>query len=186
MKDHQLPKTQDILRKSRTEIEDWFYANRDELRLSTNWWVGLAYGASHNAFHEEQSEEEKFNWARLAVDVYHHANNLNDGKCSACIESAMSIHVRLINEYGTRPNDDLLDLQILVRWFQESLKLTFEQVEEISQRSIQSLWENDIDMLIEARRTKVRLGLLSHLLEPYRSALGEPILSWLKIGPSLP
>jgi hypothetical protein len=187
--EHQLPSVETILGKGLAEARDWLASvNSSELYSHVNWWLGFAYSASLKAFFpiDDQVVGERFEWARIAITAYENVDKFKAGGCRDCVEKAMALRVRLINLIGARADENLLDLQVIENWFINNLKLSLEQVAQISQLALKTLWDDHREMFAEARQTKERLGIVSHLDDIYINRLSETTRNWLKVKHLLP
>jgi hypothetical protein len=101
--------------------------------------------------------------------------------------SAMTLRVYLIDNFGDLKGNYVLDSQIIINWFYNSLDLTFDEVLEES-----SLWNNlnheekilrlktSPDNMIKIMRIKNRLVVIDSLQKTEKIELNDDLKLWLK------
>jgi hypothetical protein len=148
----------------------------------SNWWTGLAYILASRS---QSIEPWDLDWAKIAVVFYEHLKN------PTLIESSMAFRLNLIQKFGVQEQEDLLNPQIIVQWFERSVQLLPEDALQISQQ-----WKTDLadgdpyahvsnDNLLEIRTIKNKLNIVKELLSISTFQPTANILHWLEIQQQL-
>jgi hypothetical protein len=130
-------------------------------------WLGLAYGAAHNASEAYERDDAALglSWTRCAVALYDALASDPVAPDSFGV-SGMYARVRAIEAIGSRVDDPLLDPDPIVRWMRSSLVVPIEEALARSARFREQLSSGSEPSLDDARmlrRIKNRLGVLRQL-----------------------
>ncbi len=147
-----------------------------------NWWTGLAYALASRS---RSIEPWDLDWAKIAVAFYEHLNN------PTLIESSMALRLNLLQKFGVQEQEDLLNPQIIVQWFERSVQLLPEDALQISQQ-----WRADLaagdpyahisnDSLLEIRTIKNKLNIVKELLSIPTFQPTANLLHWIEIQQQL-
>lgn len=147
-----------------------------------NWWAGVA---SVLASRSQLVEPWDLGWAKIAVAFYEHLKN------ATLIESSMAFRLNLIQNFGIQEQEDLLNPQIIVQWFERSVQLLPENALQMSQQ-----WRTDFasgdpyvhvsnDNLLEIRAIKNKLNIVRELLSIPAFQPTVSLLHWLEIQQQL-
>jgi hypothetical protein len=182
----------DLANKSLTEVKTWL-VNISPSQITSDSefnWLGFAFVAGSNArkYARENEKDESLGWAEISLKIYEKLSETSDQNIShSCEMSAMTLRVYLIDNFGDLKGNYVLDSQIIINWFYNSLDLTFDEVLEES-----SLWNNlnheekilrlktSPDNMIKIMRIKNRLVVIDSLQKTEKIELNDDLKLWLK------
>jgi hypothetical protein len=177
-----IPSVSEVATWKPAEVQAWLdslLSSRDELLKHFNW-VLLAYVTSNLARSSDDLE-----WARVALRIY----NVFDRR-DEC--GPMWLRAYLINKRGGGVSGDpVLDPNVILEWFYESLSMSFTEAE-LGIRKWKEMIAKfdrkpaDIQLIGELRRIKNRLSIIEFLVEGDTLHPDEELSKWLHIRASLP
>jgi hypothetical protein len=185
MSEFSLPDSVPFLKQDVVEIKAWLQsisANNSGLPQHFNWWLGLGEVAYSKAF---QAELPNLEWAEVAITAYENVNRYSPNGCDSCMVSAMMLRARLISTLGTRPDDEILDSQVIIDWFLEKLPMLREEAENKIKLPLKELYDRYPKDMIELRKIKNRLNVLRVLYEN-GFQFDEELIVWLNMQDKLP
>jgi hypothetical protein len=167
-------------------------------------WLGLAEGAAANTH-----IEGNLDWAHVAVYLYEHlANEAAPASKESFILSAMRLRAFLISKYGAVPNDPILDLERITRWFFDSLQISQGEAADLADVTWKALSTEDVrrwnethslivenqgrvrqldsHVVVELRRMKNRLSVIEGLVESGQLKPNTDLAFWLSLREKLP
>lgn len=169
-----------LVQQDPTEVQNWLepvLQNRLEIPVHFNW-LGLAEAASLNS-----RVKNDLNWAKVAVHIYEHLEQTASSREKMALSlSSMNLRAFFIKRFGVVPEDTVLDLNRLVRWFMAGLPLSIDHATEQADQ-----WtELSIERIRALRDIKNQLAVFeqltsSDLLENY-----PELNNWLKLKNKLP
>lgn len=148
-------------------------------------WLGLAEAASCDAREGDRNHPNKANikWAEVATKVYDRlAESANADTKDSFMNSSMMLRAAMIVKFGAVPSHPVLDLDLILRWFNDSLKMSY------SEAAIKAAnWKKcQIEEIRELRQIKNRLRVISVLADSDKLLLNPEIKSWLSLLDKLP
>ena len=169
-----------LLQQSPTYIEEWLkyvWAGEQVIPEPFNW-LGLAEAAGTKANLYRSVE-----WAKVAILVYEWlAHATPTPLINSYIESAMRLRASMIDEKGAIPDDFVLGIDQIIRWFYESLPFSYEVAEQKA-----AVWKTlDIQEIKALRGIKNRLGVISALVKSGRLQSDRELDAWLSLRNKLP
>ncbi|WP_232293467.1 hypothetical protein [Stigmatella aurantiaca] len=143
-------------------------------------WDGFAFTAASRA-----REERSLPWAHIALLVYGVlAERPPTRDTHSLMLSAMSLRAWMIKELGAQEGDAVLDTDILFAWFQSLATLP---IEEAARLVSSENWHTlPIETLLQLRRIKSALNLLSPLSETGIVQKHPELNGWLQLRSHLP
>ena len=140
-------------------------------------WLGLAETAALKAH-----TTEDILWGEVAVLIYHRLaeSRINGGE--SLIVSAMMLRAKAIAKFGVVPGHFLLDIDLIIRWFCDSLTMSYN---EASQKAMN--WKNcQISEIRQLRQIKNNLQVISTLANSDKCTLEVELQQWLALQERLP
>ncbi len=178
-------------------VWDWVqgvWSGEQEFNADFNWWLGLAQGAVHHTFPEDSALD--FDWARVAAAIYEFlARTSPSSSRHSFLFDLMLFKARLISDVVNltgktadqlATENPLLDTSEIITWFFTELTLSREEALARVQLGLKKLWDSHPDDVVELRRIKNRLRVISMLKERGKVELSGELLEWLKIRDQLP
>jgi hypothetical protein len=129
---------------------------------------------------------DSIEWASIAIRA-HELGALEQGGIyrDSALNDAMRIRSIFIAKLGSRPNDPILDKEIIFRWFAAELKLSMEEVRKMLQRLNDpppvNLSRLTLDEIRALRYLKHRLGVIQSLADCGELPEDSHLHQWLKI-----
>lgn len=176
-----------ILQQSPLKLRDWV-SSQSSNKISdsaTFNWLGLAEGASYNAYAtlREGRNQLAHEWGWLAVYIYEElTTNGGQSESISYENSAMQIRVSLIRKLGYKMGDFLLDINLVLDWFESSLTIDFEEAFDKS-LNWQELTVTEIRSL---RLLKNRISILELFKNSTMFVSGKTVENWSELKKSLP
>jgi hypothetical protein len=174
---------EDILALSADEVLSWMATVEvgGEVDGAPFNWHGLAFTAASRAV-----KQHDLTWGRVAVLIYEElARRAHPADARSFRLSAMRVRAALINRFGDKPGDEVLDFDRIRLWFEQVPSMSVEDATRII-RSADSIVAIPIETLRRLREVKNALNVL-HLIS--RTELWEnyPDLDrWLRLRDDLP
>ncbi len=144
-------------------------------------WLSLAEIASFKA-----NQNNDLKWAEISIKIYDYLAEKSDKKKRGSGESfklsAMMLRSLMMQRLGTSVNDEILDINIILAWFKDSLNLSFKDVL-IKTENWRTL---PIENIRELRQIKNRLKVIQGLAESDHITLDKFFCQWLDLLPKLP
>ena len=142
-------------------------------------WELLASTAAARA-HEERS----LSWAQIALMVYGVlAERASTRESHSLMLSAMNLRASMICEFGSREGDDVLDPEIIVRWFQRIATMS---IEEAASASSEDLGTLPTETLRKLRDIKNALNVVALISDTGVVRTYPALENWLQLRPGLP
>ncbi len=151
-------------------------------------WHGLAEGASSkaNQVSPVSSNEDKINWATIAVKIYAYmASTLHPLAADSYESSAMTLRAFMIGKYGNIPGHPLLDVGIVERWFFQHLPMTLVEAQNKCPLPL-SVYKNQIATVRELRAIKNSLNVIKALNEDGYLLDSQELQQWVQLRDKLP
>jgi len=168
------------------EVQAWLdsvLSGREELPKDFNWLL-LAEHAGQLA-----RESDDLEWARVSTRVYDWLHRVElDGND----DSSMALRAYFINKRGSVSGDPLLDPNVILNWFYESLRMSFTEAElgipkckeTIAKGNIKE--PQDLQLCRELRQIKNKLTIINWLVEGDTLHPDKELSKWLDIKATLP
>jgi hypothetical protein len=119
---------------------------------STFNWLGLAETAALKA-----NTTEDILWAEVAVLIYHRLAESRDSGRESLMVSAMMLRAKAITKFGIVPDHFLLDIDLIIRWFGDSLTMSY-----IEASKKATNWKNcQVSEIRQLRQIKNNLQVIS-------------------------
>lgn len=169
-----------------TDVQSWLdsvLSSKERLPQRFNWLL-LAEHAAHMARWCDDLE-----WARVGTRVY---DWLHRADLDGSDLSSMNLRVYFIKKRGGVSGDPLLDPNVILKWFYESLPLSFAEAqlgipkckETIATGNIKG--PEDLQLCRELRLIKNKLNVMALLFESDAIRPDEELSKWLEIRTNLP
>lgn len=185
-----------LIKKDAIQVQAWLktiWTGKEHISDNFNW-LGLAQVASSKA-----SENLNLEWAKVAIYVYDFlaANQPNASGKESFMSSAMTLRAYMISKLGATPGDEVLDIEYLVNWFFDDLKISdkdalikasaWKQILAAkNKQDIQNKLDAELEEFRILRRIKSRLTLFKLLSESNKFIPDKEIADWLSIQDKLP
>jgi hypothetical protein len=176
-----IPSINEILEQDPSSIINWLEKLLEEDLPTEFTLLGLANIAAFKAYDSPNTENNSIKWAKVAILIYDKLA-LNESKLSinnSFITSSMMLRVGMINKFGSINNHSILDIDIVLQWFKENLKLSYAEVKE----KITNWNLFPIDEIRELRQLKNYLQVISFLNKSY---LDSELRTWIALRNLLP
>lgn len=182
-------KINDLIESGPDAIRAWLDADPSESERPRdyNGWSGVAFQLAHAAQRAE-SRERAIAFGQLACHVYETVLPEFQSEL-ACVGLAcggpltevegMQLRVRMIAQYGSAKNIDLLDPDVVATWF-DCCSTKLSQLREIARREVDELEVEDIARL---RFAKNRIQILKSLPD---EAITDDLAVWVDFYDELP
>jgi len=148
-------------------------------------WLGLAEAASFDAREGDRYHPNKPNikWAEVATKVYDRlAESANADTRDSFMNSSMMLRAATIAKLGAIPGHPVLDSDPILRWFNDSLKMSYSEA-----ATKAANWKKcQSEEIRELRQIKNRLRVISVLADSDKLVLNTEIKSWLSLLDKLP
>jgi hypothetical protein len=148
-------------------------------------WLGLAQLSANQARSRDDavSSIPDLDWAKVAIVVYDYLINKADPARRDSLEhSVMMLRAYLIVKLGVVPHDPVLDIEHIVQWFFQNLRLS---LAEAARRSA-SWKELKREEILELRQIKNRLAVIRSLAEHNLLSHHPELQPWLALREKLP
>ncbi len=152
-------------------------------------WLGLAEVAAHNAYAPisiYEANQTNIKWAEIATKIYERLAAIADKSKSGSGESlrisSMMLRAGMIDKFGVVDHHPVLDINIILQWFRQNLKLSCEEVEKKAAN-----WRVlPVEEIRELRQLKNRLQVISAINDSNKFGLEPEIKAWLSLREKLP
>ncbi len=148
-------------------------------------WHGLAEAAAFNAREGSPQEATKLNlkWAEVSVTAYEGlAAKTNPSMADSLMFSSMMLRANMISKLGAVPGHPVLDVDVIINWFEKNLTMSQDEVSKKAQN-----WQQcQIEEIRELRKIKNYLQVISVLAKSDKVVLNPEIYSWLALREQLP
>lgn len=186
----------DVLNLPAEEAKQWInevWSGKRKVDNNFNW-HGMAEVAGDYGTSEKKYVNGKPNlkWTEISVSIYEKlAMSGNSKDYRSFMPSAMQHRAWAITRHGERKGDYILDPDIIVRWFFNDLKLSYEEalkksLEFRSLKSVDEIKNFDIELLRELKNIKIHLSPIKWLVENSNYKPSEELAKWLEIRTKLP
>ena len=185
-KSHNITSVNELFTWKPSEVQIWFESvrsGRESVPETFNWLL-LAEHAGSLAHRFDELE-----WAKVGIRVYEwlHRRNLDHFDLSS-----MFLRAAFILKRGNVEGDPYLDLNLILKWFYETLPMSFTEAqasipkckETIAKANIQG--PHDLQLCRELRTIKNHLNVLSFLVESGAFVPDDELSKWLEIKYDLP
>ncbi len=176
-----------ILQLDADQLHHWVWhvlAGKEKASDQFNW-LGLA---EHTALKAQVNSkagvtEVSMKWARISLRIYHYLIEKSSGSTRFSLEcSAVNLQISFIVKKGAIADDTLLDIDQIIHWFFQDLKISPLEAEQKS-----SYWKAlDSKEISELRRIKNKLSRLNILFLNNQIPAGSGIQEWISILDKLP
>ncbi len=176
----------EILQQDATEVLNWLkHVRKGELPLPINFnWHGLAEAAAFDARldYGDNSPLVNLAWAEVATSIYDFlAQSARSGGESFLI-SSMLLRAAMIAELGAIPDHPVLDVDRVINWFFDSLKISLNEAMKKADN-----WKScSLEEIRELRKIKNRLKVISVLVESGKIIPRVELGTWLALRNKLP
>ncbi|MFB2893186.1 hypothetical protein ACE1CI_09765 [Aerosakkonemataceae cyanobacterium BLCC-F50] len=147
-------------------------------------WLGLAEAASFDALDDDRHHPNtSLKWAEVAIEVYDRlAKSANVDTRDSLLNSSMMLRAAMIVKFGAIPDHPVLDLNSILHWFKDSLKMSYSEA-----TTKAANWKKcHIEEIRELRKIKNRLQPILVLAESGKVVLLPEINLWLSLQKKLP
>lgn len=148
-------------------------------------WQSLAEAAAFNAREgsPQEATKQKLMWAEVAAISYEKLGvNTNPSMADSLMFSSMMLRSNTIAKLGSVPGHPVLDLDVILNWFESNLKFSFDEVSQTAQN-----WQKcQVQEICELRKLKNRLQIISVLADSEQVDLSPEIYLWLALRDQLP
>jgi pterin-4a-carbinolamine dehydratase len=147
-------------------------------------WLGLAEAAGFDALEDDRHHPNiSIKWAEIALKVYNKlAESTNVDTRDSLLNSSMMLRAAMIVKFGAIPDHPVLDVNSILHWFKDSLKMSYSEAE-----SKAANWKKcKIEEIRELRKIKNRLKAISVLANSGKVVLAPEINLWLSLQKQLP
>ena len=185
-----------LLQKDAIQVQAWLktiWTGKEHISNNFNW-HGLAEVAASRA-----SDNLNLEWAKVAIYVYNFlaANQPNATGKESFMSSAMTLRAYMISKLGATPGDEILDIEYLVNWFFNDLKISDKDalikadawkkmLASKNKKDIQNKLDAELEEFRILRQIKSRLTLFKLLSESNKFTPDKEIADWLSIQDKLP
>ena len=165
-------------------------------------WPALASGSALRAkVGSGSSSQPDLTWGEVAISIYHYlASEADPAQRVSFEDEAMYLRADLILKLGTVAYHPILDVDQIVQWFFQSLKVSFDEAEKktlswkelIRNPSWRELLQStswtgvSLEDIRELRRIKNRLSRLQRLSDKHLLPPNQELDRWLAIRTKLP
>lgn len=185
-----------LMKKDAIQVQAWLksiWTGKEHISDNFNW-HGLAEVAAFRA-----SDNLNLEWAKVAIYVYNFlaANQPNASGKESFMSSAMTLRAYMISKLCATPGDEVLDIEYLVHWFFNDLKISDKDaliqadawkkmLASKNKKDIQNKLDAELEEFRILRRIKNRLTLFKLLSESNKFSPDKEITAWLLIQDKLP
>jgi hypothetical protein len=122
-------------------------------------------------------------WGKLTVSIYHYLISKADPLTRMSLEERMMyLKAYLISYYGCIAGNAFLDVNRIVDWFFQNVRLSIDEVE----KRLAHLKDLEMEELMFLRHLKVRLSIIQFLSDRNLIFPNEILRKWLAIQTKLP
>ena len=177
---------EDVFTWNPSEVQMWFdsvRSGRESVPETFNWLL-LAEHAGSLAHRLDDLE-----WAKVGILVYEwlHKSNLDYFDLSS-----MFLRASFISKRGSVAGDPYLDLNLILKWFYETLPMSFSEAEVGIPKCKETIAKanikvpDDLQLCRELRTIKNHLNVLSFLVESGALVPDDDLSKWLDLKAKLP
>ena len=183
---NRLTTVHELFKSEPTRVQAWLdlvWSGRECVAKDFNWLL-LAEHSGFLAHHLDDLE-----WAKVGIRVYEWLHRVSLDYFDL---SSMYLRAAFIVKRGAVPGDPYLDLNLIVKWFYDTLPLSFAETQQgiptcretIARGNING--PEDLRVCRDLRLIKNHLNVLSFLVENSVLLPDEQLGKWLEIKTSLP
>lgn len=176
----------ELLQHDATEVRDWLkqvWSGQLPSPINFNW-HGLAEAAAFDARldYGDNSPFINLSWAEVATSIYDYLAQRAGSGGESFLISSMLLRAAMIAELGAIPGHPVLDIDKVINWFYDSLKMSLDEAMTKADN-----WKNcSFEEIRELRKIKNRLKIIFVLAESDKIISNNELSTWLAIRDKLP
>lgn len=177
----------ELLQQDACDVLTWVKQVREgKLQSPINFnWHGLAEAAAMEARlnYGDNSPTLNLSWAEVATSIYDYLANLaGESAGESFLISSMLLRVAMIADFGAIPGHPVLDIDQVINWFFDSLKMSPDEAKQKAPN-----WRNcSINEIRELRKIKNRLKVIFVLIDSGKLVPNVELSTWLSLRSQLP